>query len=98
MFVPDACAVDGIVEVWGMSRWETYLALLAVVLASLSVVDIGGHPRPALAFAAIALLFFAGYARVRKQLTSAKKSRPTLDAYERALRIQEERERKFHGR
>lgn len=38
-----------------MLRWETYLALLAVVFASLSDVKFGGHPRPALAFAAIAL-------------------------------------------
>lgn len=81
-----------------MTRWETYLALLAVVLASLSVVNIGGHPRPVLAFAAIALLALIGYARVRRQLTSAQKKQPTLDAYERALRIQEERERKYRGR
>lgn len=81
-----------------MSKWETYLALLAVVLASLSVVSIGGHPRPVLAFAAIALLIGVGYARVRRQFGSARKSQRTFDAYERALRIQEERERKYHGR
>lgn len=81
-----------------MSRWETYLALLAVVLASLSVVSIGGHPRPALALAAIALLFFIGYTRLRRQFTRQKSREPKLDAYERALRIQEERERKYHGR
>ncbi|HEY9179648.1 MAG TPA: hypothetical protein VIO32_02950 [Candidatus Baltobacteraceae bacterium] len=74
------------------------MALLAVVLASLSVVTIGGRTRPVLAFAAIALLAFIGYARIRRQLTSVKKSQPTLDAYERALRIQEERERKYGGR
>lgn len=81
-----------------MSRWETYLALLAVVLASLSVVSIGGHPRPVLAIAAIALLIFIGYTRLRRQLTQPKKRESTPDAYERALRIQEERERKYHGR
>lgn len=81
-----------------MTRWETYLALLAVVSASLSVVTIGGHPRPVLAFAAIALLAFIGYARVRRQMVSAKKTQPKLDAYERALRIQEQRERKYHDR
>ena len=38
-----------------MKRWETYLALAAVVLASLSVVNIGGRPLYALsAFAVIA--------------------------------------------
>lgn len=81
-----------------MTRWETYGALLAVVLASLSVVPIGGHPRPVLAFAAIAALAAVGYARLRRQLLRPKKERRALDAYERALRIQEERERRFHGR
>ncbi len=78
-----------------MKRWETYLALAAVVLASLSVVNIGGRPRPALAFAAIALIALVGYSRLRAQLTKAGTKRNTIpDAYERALRIQEERERK----
>lgn len=78
-----------------MRRWETYLALLAVILASLSVVKIGGHPRPVLAFTAIALIAVVGYARLRTQLTTGKRSKPVVDAYERALRIQEERERKY---
>ena len=78
-----------------MKRWETYLALAAVVLASLSVVHIGGRPRPALAFAAIALIALVGYSRIRAQLAQAGSKRNTIpDAYERALRIQEERERK----
>jgi len=81
-----------------MNKWETYVALLAVVLASLSVVTIGGRPRPVLAFAAIALLVFIGYARLRRQLASPKKAQRTFDAYERALRIQEERDRKYGGR
>jgi hypothetical protein len=81
-----------------MNRWETYLALLAVVLASLSVVSIGGSPRPVLAIAAIALLFLIGYLRLRRQLTSGRKKQRTFDAYERALRIQEERDRKYGGR
>lgn len=77
-----------------MRRWETYLALLAVVLASLSVVSIGGHPRPVLAFAAIALLALVISSRLRSSIT-AKKHKRTFDAYERALRIQEERDRKY---
>lgn len=78
-----------------MGRWETYLALLAVVLASLSALKIGGHPRPVLAFAAIALLALLGYTRLRAQFTGRKKKQRTFDAYERALRIQEERDRKY---
>jgi hypothetical protein len=81
-----------------MNKFETYLALLAVVLASLSVVNIGGRPRPVLALAAIALLFLVGYLRLRRQIASTRRSQPKFDAYERALRIQEERERKYHGR
>jgi len=78
-----------------MTKFETYVALLAVVLASLSVVSIAGRPRPILALAGIALLLFVCYSRLRAQFTSAKSRRPKLDAYERALRIQEEREQKF---
>ncbi|HET9029440.1 MAG TPA: hypothetical protein VFN49_04630 [Candidatus Aquilonibacter sp.] len=78
-----------------MSRWETYLALFAVVLASLSVVSIAGHPRPVLAFVAIALLLAVGYVRLRRQFTTLNRKKPKIDAYERALRIQEERERKY---
>jgi hypothetical protein len=81
-----------------MTRWETYLALLAVILASLSVVNIGGRPRPILAFAAIALLLGIAYMRLRRQLLRPKTRQQKLDAYERALRIQEERERKYGGR
>ncbi len=78
-----------------MKRWETYLALLAVVLASLSAIQIGGQPRPVLAFSAIALLALIGYARFRAQFTGGRKQKRTFDAYERALRIQEERDRKY---
>ena len=78
-----------------MGRWETLVSLLAVVLASLSVMNLGGRPRPILAFAAIALLVLVMYVRLRSQLTSKKKQERAFDAYERALRIQEERERKY---
>jgi hypothetical protein len=77
-----------------LRRWETYLALFAIVLASLSAVNIGGRPRPALAFAAIAILVAIVYLRLRSSFTR-KKTKRTFDAYERALRIQEERERKY---
>jgi hypothetical protein len=80
-----------------MSRWETYAALVAVVLSSLSVVNFGGQRHPILAFSAIGLLLVIGYARIRRELTHPKKRERTFDAYERALRIQEERERKFRG-
>jgi hypothetical protein len=81
-----------------VSKFETYLALLAVVLASLSVVSIGGKTRPVLALVAIALLALIGYLRLRRQIAQPKTKSPTLSAYERAMRIQEERDRKYHGR
>jgi hypothetical protein len=78
-----------------MRRWETFLCLLAVILGSLSAIPIGGRPRPLFAFAAIALLFFVGYVRLRTQILAGSKKKPQFDAYERALRIQEDRERKY---
>jgi len=76
-----------------VKRWETYAALLAVVMASLSAIDIGGRTHPILAFSAIALLLAVGYSRLRAQLTSPR--RRSGSAYDRALRIQEERDRRF---
>jgi hypothetical protein len=78
-----------------MKRRETYLALLAIVLASLSALKLGGQPRPMLAFAAIVLLALICYMRLRAQFTKSEKRERTFDAYERALRIQEERDRKY---
>jgi hypothetical protein len=77
-----------------MNTWETYLALLAVVLASASAVNIAGRPRPILAFAAIAILIAIVYVRFRTAFMK-KKTQRTFDAYERALRIQEQRDRKY---
>ena len=71
------------------------MALLAVVLASLSAVSIGGHPRPVLALAAVALLGILVYSKLRAMLSRDKKARPGFDAYERAERIQEERDRRY---
>ena len=78
-----------------MRRWETYLSLLAVVLASASAVSIAGRARPLLAIGAIGILLLVVYTRLRRQLTAKRKSAVTPDAYERALRIQEDRERRF---
>ncbi|MFN2448780.1 MAG: hypothetical protein ABR508_03165 [Candidatus Baltobacteraceae bacterium] len=56
--------------------------------------NLGGRPRPVLALAAIGLLLLLGYFRVRAGL-SKKKPQRTFDSYERALRIQEQREKKY---
>ncbi|HEY8313648.1 MAG TPA: hypothetical protein VIG51_05690 [Candidatus Baltobacteraceae bacterium] len=78
-----------------MRKWETLAALLAVVLASLSVVKVGGHPRPLLALGAIVLLGLVGFSRLRAAAVARKSAKPLPSAYERALRIQEQRDRKF---
>ncbi len=77
-----------------MSRAQTLLALGAVVFASLSAVNIGGRPRPLLAAVAVALLALLGYLRLRAS-ASAKRPTRSFDAYERALRIQERRDKKY---
>jgi len=47
-----------------------------------------------LAFAAIALMALVGYFRLRANF-GRKKPQRTFDAYERALRIQEQRDKKY---
>ncbi len=77
-----------------MRRWETLLALFAVVLASVSAVPFAGRPRPLLAAAAIGCLVLLVYLRLRSAMVRGKPER-AFDAYERALRIQEQRDRKY---
>jgi hypothetical protein len=77
-----------------MRRWETLAALAAVTCASLSIVPIGGRPRPILAVAAIGLIGLLGIIRLRGAMTRPRR-KAIPDAYERALRIQEAREEKF---
>lgn len=76
-----------------MKKWETLLALLAVILASAAAFPLG--LRLPLALLAIALLLAVGAARLR----DAARGRTTMtvpDAAERAARIREERERRTH--
>jgi hypothetical protein len=75
-----------------MARWETLLALLAVILASLSALPLRG--RLLLALAAIALLVLVGMSRLRAGLESRHRRAPGFDAAERARRIREARERR----
>ncbi len=79
-----------------MRRIETLIALLAVVLASLAALQIRG--RLLFAAAAVVLLIFVAYSRLRTSLAERRPAKPSLDAFERAERIREERERRFGGR
>lgn len=78
-----------------MQRWETLFLLASVALASLSIVPLAGHPRPVLAFAAIAIVGLIGVLRVRRAMTKPRPKPRRFDAYERAMRIQEMRDDKY---
>ncbi len=71
-----------------MRRFETLLALLAVVLASLSALQIPG--RLILALLALLVLCFVISSRLRAALRG-RAERKGFDAYDRAMKIQEER-------
>lgn len=75
-----------------MSRAETLLSLLAVILASVAAFPI--HGRLLFAFAAIILIAYVGVVRLRAALTQ-KRVRPAgFDPAERAAKIREERARR----
>jgi uncharacterized membrane protein len=76
-----------------MRRFETLLALVAVVLASLAALQIRG--RLLFALAAVVLLLFVGLSRMRASMTAKKKPKAGFDAYDRAERIREERDRRL---
>jgi uncharacterized membrane protein len=75
-----------------MRRFETLLALLAVVLASLAALQIPG--RLYFAIAAIVVLALVGMSRVRASITT-KRVVKTFDTYDRAERIREERDKRL---
>ncbi|MBV8491678.1 MAG: hypothetical protein JO199_14225 [Candidatus Eremiobacteraeota bacterium] len=77
-----------------MRRWETLLALVAVILASLSALQIPG--RIVFALSALLCLSIVGSARLRAAIRKKEaKPKKGFDAYERAMRIQEERDKRF---
>jgi multisubunit Na+/H+ antiporter MnhG subunit len=79
-----------------MRRFETILALVAVVLASLSALQIPG--RLILALTAMLLLCIVGSSRLRAMIRDREnknKSKKGFDAYERAQRIKEERSKRL---
>jgi hypothetical protein len=75
-----------------MRRFETLVALLAVVLASLAALQIRG--RLLFAVAAMVLLGFVILSRLRASIQQ-RRPKPTFDAYDRAERIREERDRRM---
>ena len=76
-----------------MNRIETFLALAAVVLASLSALHT--PLRLPLALAAIMLLTYICSRRLRAMLKNKTTKPSGFDPYERAMRIREERHRRL---
>ena len=79
-----------------MKRWETRLALLAVILASLSALNIPG--RLLLALTAMLLLSIIASSRLRAALYGKKERSTGFDSAATAERIREERSRRFTRR
>ncbi len=79
-----------------MKRWETRLALLAVILASLSALNIPG--RLLLALTAMLLLSIIASARLRAALYGKKERSTGFDPAAAAERIREERSHRFTRR
>jgi len=75
-----------------MRRFETLLALAAVVLASLAGLQVPG--RLFFAAGAVLVLLFVGVSRLRAS-TGPKAPKQSFDSYDRAERIREERDRRL---
>ncbi|MGC2129123.1 MAG: hypothetical protein WA629_03400 [Candidatus Aquilonibacter sp.] len=75
-----------------MRRWETLIALVAVVIASASALPIPG--RLWLAGVAIVLLAVVGGAQLRRSLTGSRETKTGPSPEEIARRIREQRNRR----
>ncbi len=75
-----------------MQRWETYTALVAVIIASASAFAIPG--RLWCAGIAIVLLAVVGGAQLHRSLTGTRQPKSGTSPEERARRIREQRNRR----
>ncbi|MGB8797594.1 MAG: hypothetical protein WCC70_08600 [Candidatus Aquilonibacter sp.] len=75
-----------------MHRWETLIALVAVILASASALPIPG--RLWLAGVAIVLLALVGAAQLHRSLTGSRETRTGQSPEEIARRIRDQRNRR----
>ena len=78
-----------------MSRTETFLALAAVVFASVAALQVPG--RLIFAAVAVALLLAVAGARLRAALAERREPPQGFEAAERARQIREERRRRMGG-
>ena len=76
-----------------MRRWETYVALLAIIIGSLSAVAAKPVYSLAMMLVAIALVATVGLSLIRRARGGTKNV--PYDPYERAQRIREERGKRY---
>ena len=76
-----------------MRRWETYVALLAIIIGSLSAVATKPAYALAMILIAVALVATIGLSLMRRARKGVKKG--SYDPYARAQRIREQRSRRF---
>ena len=77
----------------GLRRWETYVALLAVIIGSLSTM--AENPKTTFVMIAIAVALVVAVAISLWRRAKNKPEAPPFDPYERAEKIREERERRM---
>lgn len=77
----------------GLRRWETYVALLAVIIGSLSTM--AEDPKTSVMMVAIAVTLILAVAISLLRRAKQKPKGPAFDPYERAEKIREERERRM---
>lgn len=76
----------------GLRRWETYAALIAVIIGSLS--SMADNPNTTLMMIAIAGALVLAVAISLLRRAKSKPKEPAFDPYARAAKIREERERR----
>ncbi|MFN2527920.1 MAG: hypothetical protein ABR584_04290 [Candidatus Baltobacteraceae bacterium] len=77
----------------GLRRWETYVALLAVIIASLATMADNPKTTVMMIAIAVALILAVGISLLGR--AKQKPKGPAFDPYERAEKIREERERRM---
>lgn len=77
----------------GMRRWETYVALLAVILGSLSTIAANPRTTVVMIAAAVALIALVGVSLLRRARVKKPKT-ATFDAAERAAQIRARRHKR----
>lgn len=77
----------------GLRRWETHVALLAVIIGSLATM--ADNPKTTVMMVAIAAALILAVALSLLQRAKQKPQGPAFDPYERAEKIREERERRI---